>query len=106
LESQVRERKSHSVALRARARGIEELKGVGDNCPVFWVPELKNRTEKSMSLTWLIILGICFLIGSSIASAQFLLRSRKSRVITGFLIASITAIVGWTIWVLLPFVGQ
>ena len=59
-----------------------------------------------MSLTWLIILGICFLIGSSIASVQFLLRSRKNRVITGFLIASIAAIVGWTIWMLLPFVGQ
>ena len=59
-----------------------------------------------MSLTWLIILGICFLIGSTIASVQFLLRSRKDRVITGFLIASIAAIVGWAIWMLLPFVGQ
>src|SRR6266550_6388113 len=28
-----------------------------------------------MSLTWLIILGICFLIGSTIASVQFLLRN-------------------------------
>ena len=59
-----------------------------------------------MSLTWWIILGICFLIGSSIAGAQFLLRSRKSRVVTGFLIAFILAIVGWAIWMLLPFVGQ
>jgi hypothetical protein len=59
-----------------------------------------------MSLTWLIILAICFLIGSSIASAQFLLRNRKNRVITGFLIASIPPIVGWAIWMLLPFVGQ
>ena len=59
-----------------------------------------------MSLTWLIILGICFLIGSSIASVQFLLRRRKNRVITGFLVASIAAIVGWAIWMLLPFVGQ
>jgi hypothetical protein len=59
-----------------------------------------------MSLSWLIILGICFLIGSSIASVQFLLRSRKNRVITGFLIALILAIVGWAIWMLLPFVGQ
>ena len=59
-----------------------------------------------MSLTWLIILGICFLVGSSIASVQFLLCSRKNRVITGFLIASIAVSVGWTIWVLLPFVGQ
>jgi hypothetical protein len=59
-----------------------------------------------MSLTWLIILGICFLVGSSIASAQFLLRSRKNRVVTGFLIAFILAIVGWAIWMLLPFVGQ
>jgi hypothetical protein len=59
-----------------------------------------------MSLTWLIILGLCFLIGSSIASAQFLLRSRKNRVITGFLIASIAASVGWAIWMLLPFVGR
>jgi hypothetical protein len=59
-----------------------------------------------MSLTWLIILGICFLIGSSIASVQFLLRSRKNRVITGFLIASIATTVGWAIWMLLPFVGQ
>jgi hypothetical protein len=59
-----------------------------------------------MSLTWLIILGICFLIGSSIASVQFLLRSRKNRVITGFLIACIAAIVGGVIWMLLPFVGQ
>ena len=59
-----------------------------------------------MSLTWLIILGICFLIGSTIASVQFLLRSRKNRVINGFLIASIAAIVGWAIWMLLPFVGQ
>ncbi len=59
-----------------------------------------------MSLTWLIILGICFLIGSTIASVQFLLRSRKNRVITGFLIASIAATVGWAIWMLLPFVGQ
>jgi hypothetical protein len=37
---------------------------------------------------------------------QFLLRSRKNRVITGFLIASIAAIVGGVIWMLLPFVGQ
>jgi len=37
---------------------------------------------------------------------QFLLRSRKNRVITGFLVASIAAIVGWAIWMLLPFVGQ
>ena len=59
-----------------------------------------------MSLTWLIILGICFLIGSTITSVQFLLRSRKNRVITGFLIASIAATVGWAIWMLLPFVGQ
>ena len=59
-----------------------------------------------MSLTWLIILGICFLIGSTIASVQFLLRSRKNRVITGFLIASIASTVGWAIWMLLPFVGQ
>jgi hypothetical protein len=59
-----------------------------------------------MSLTWLIILGICFLIGSSIGSVQFLLRSRKKRVITGFLIASITTIVGWAIWMLLPIVGE
>ena len=59
-----------------------------------------------MSLTWLIILGICFLIGSSIASTQFLLRTRKNRVITGFLIASIPLFVGWAIWMLLPFVGQ
>ena len=59
-----------------------------------------------MSLTWLIILGICFLFGSYIASVQLLLRSRKNRVITGFLIASIAAIVGWAIWTLLPFVGQ
>jgi hypothetical protein len=59
-----------------------------------------------MNLTWLIILGLCFLIGSSIASAQFLLRSRKNRVITGFLIASIAASVGWAIWMLLPFVGR
>ena len=59
-----------------------------------------------MSLTWLIILGICFLIGSTIASVQFLLRSRKNRVITGFLIASIAATVGWAIWMLLPFVGR
>ena len=50
--------------------------------------------------------GICFLMGSSIASVQFLLRSRKKRVITGFLIASIAAIVGSAIWMLLPFVGQ
>ena len=59
-----------------------------------------------MSLTWLIILGICFLIGSYIGSVQFLLRSRKKRVITGFLIASITIIVGWSIWMLLPIVGE
>jgi len=59
-----------------------------------------------MSLTWLIILGICFLMGSSIGSVQFLLRSRKKRVITGFLIASITTIVGWAIWMLLPIVGE
>jgi hypothetical protein len=59
-----------------------------------------------MNLTWLIILGLCFLIGSSIASAQFLLRSRKNRVITGFLIASIAASVGWAIWMLLPFVDR
>ena len=59
-----------------------------------------------MSLTWLIILGICFLIGSCIGSVQFLLRSRKKRVITGFLIASITIIVGWAIWMLLPIVGE
>jgi len=59
-----------------------------------------------MSLTWLIILGICLLISSSIARVQFLLRSRKNRVITGFLVASIAAIVGWAIWMLLPFVGQ
>ena len=59
-----------------------------------------------MSVTWLIILGICFLIGSSIASVQFLLRSRKNHVITGFLIASIASIVGGAIWMLLPFVGQ
>jgi len=31
----------------SRARGIEELKGIGDNCLVFWVPELKNRTENA-----------------------------------------------------------
>jgi hypothetical protein len=59
-----------------------------------------------MSLTWWIILAICFLIGSSIASVHFLLRSRKNRVITGFLIASIPPIVCWAIWLLLPFVGQ
>ena len=59
-----------------------------------------------MSFTWWIILAICFLIGSSIASVHFLLRSRKNRVITGFLIASIPPIVGWAIWMLLPFVGQ
>jgi hypothetical protein len=59
-----------------------------------------------MKLTWLIILGVCFLVGSSIASAQFLLRTCKSRVITGFLIASIAAIVGGAIWMLLAFVGQ
>jgi hypothetical protein len=59
-----------------------------------------------MSLTWSIILGICFVIGSCIASVQFLLRSHKNRVITGFLIVSIPAIVGWAIWMLLPFVGQ
>ena len=46
-KAEVRERKSHSVALRAGVRGIEELKGIGDNCPVFWVPELKNRTENA-----------------------------------------------------------
>ena len=46
-KAKVRERKSHSVALRAGVRGIEELKGIGDNCPVFWVPELKNRTENA-----------------------------------------------------------
>jgi len=59
-----------------------------------------------MSPTWLIILGICFLIGSSIASMLFLLRGRKNRVIIGFLIASITAIVCGAIWMVLPFVGQ
>ena len=59
-----------------------------------------------MSLTWLIILGICFLIGSWIGSVQFLLRIRKKRVITGFSIASITIIVGWAIWMLLPIVGE
>ena len=59
-----------------------------------------------MSLTWWIIFGICFLMGSSIASVQLLLRSRKKRVITGFLIASIAAIVGSAIWMLLPLVGQ
>ena len=59
-----------------------------------------------MRLIWLIILGVCFLVGSSIASAQFLLRSGKSRVITGFLIAFILAIVVWAIWRLLSFVGQ
>ena len=59
-----------------------------------------------MRLIWLIILGICFLVGSSIASVQFLLRTCKSRVISGFLTALILAIVGWAIWMLLPFVGQ
>jgi uncharacterized membrane protein len=59
-----------------------------------------------MKLTWLIILGVFFVVSSSIASAQFLLRTCKSRVIIGFLIALILAIVGWAIWMLLPFVGQ
>jgi hypothetical protein len=59
-----------------------------------------------MSLTSLIILGICFLMGSYIGGVQFLLRSCKKRVITGFLIASITIIVGWAIWMLLPIVGE
>jgi hypothetical protein len=59
-----------------------------------------------MSLTTLIILGICFLTGLSIASVYFLLCSRKKRVVTGFLIAFIPAMVGWAIWMLLPFVGQ
>ena len=59
-----------------------------------------------MSLTWLIILGICFLFGSSIATVQLLLRARKNRVITGFLIAFILFIVVWAIWMLLSFVGQ
>ena len=76
----------------------------GDN--VFYKQYFQDFAFERMSLTWLIILGICLLIGSFIASVQFLLRSRKSRVITGFLIASITAIVGWAIWMLLPFVGQ
>jgi hypothetical protein len=59
-----------------------------------------------MRLTWLIIIGVCFLVGAFIASAHFLLRSRKSRVVTGFLIAFILAIVVWAIWKLLSFVGQ
>ena len=64
------------------------------------------KARQAMRLTWLIILGVCFLVVSSIASAQLLLRTCKSRVITGFLIALILAIVGWAIWMLLPFVGQ
>jgi hypothetical protein len=64
------------------------------------------KARQAMKLTWLIILSVCFLVGSSIASAQFLLRTCKSRVITGFLTALILAIVGWAIWMLLPFVGQ
>jgi hypothetical protein len=64
------------------------------------------KARQAMKLTWLIILSVCFLVGSSIASAQFLLRTCKSRVTTGFLTALILAIVGWAIWMLLPFVGQ
>jgi hypothetical protein len=59
-----------------------------------------------MRLTWLIIIGVCFLVGSFIASAHFLLRRRKTGVITGFLIAFILAIVVWALWRLLSFVGQ
>jgi len=47
-----------------------------------YIRAVTDKARQAMKLTWLIILGVCFLVGS------------------------IAAIVGGVIWMLLPFVGQ
>jgi hypothetical protein len=57
-------------------------------------------------LWWVIIFGVCFLIAGSITSGKFLPHTREGKVIAVVLVIFLALIIGWAIWVLLPYYSQ
>jgi len=59
-----------------------------------------------MRLWILIVVGLCFLLASSIASGKFMPRSSRERTGVIVLISFLVLLAAWVIWQLLPFYSQ